>query len=401
MIINYLSSTSTYENSKMSVADAVSIKVFQLFCIMLAFYMTYEQFLLYSKNEDSSSVSYRKFNQEEKDMYPSISVCLHSTKGAILMETDEPGDTNLNEDALTVDEYHKMLVGHEELRNGFNTINFDHMAVDIVNQFIDVSVSYTKQGNEFNPWNRASNNSTMSPFYKSYHDPYFLCITKTLKFVKHQILHYDYLVLNSQKLYHYVSKFDNHTNLFLHVHHPGQLVREFGKQTFQLNRLDFQNAINGTGNYREIHISDLEMVRKRFDGVDPCNDTLENEDHYWLKNVINDVNCVPSFWKEIYLSSQMYQENVSSINSNVPDCNSSIQYANIHKNYLPPNNFDRVTRLYNEPCNRMRLTLNILQKDKKNLNNALILAFNYNIEEYRETLNHRAFGKLWVMFVQK
>ena len=374
----------------------VSTKVFQLFCIVLVMYMSYAQLLEYRKNEDSSSVSYRRFSQEEKDLYPSISICLHSTRGGILDEFSELMNYSTAENIVSyMDEYHKMLIGHEELSQGFKAIDFAHVAVDIVAQFVDISVSFTKQGHELNPWHREPNTTLDSPFYPSYRDPYFSCITKDVAFVKNQILHYDYVVLNARKLYSYVSKFDNDTNIFLHVHHPGQLVREFGKQTFQLNRLDFQNAMNGTNNYREIHISDLEVVRGRFDGIKQCNDTLENEDHYWRKNVIHDVNCIPTYWKEIYTeSSKMYQKNTTSINSNILECNSSTQYDNIHSNYLPPNNFDRVTRLYNEPCNRMRLTLNTLRQDKNDVGNSLILSFNFNIEEYRETLNHRAFGKL-------
>ena len=391
----------TKSKVKMIFVEIVITKIFQLLCIVLVMYMSYEQLLEYLKNEDSSSVSYRKFNQAEKDIYPSISICLHSTQGGIFDETSELKQMFATEDVISsTDEYHKMLIGQKDLSHGFKSSDFDQMTVDIVYQFVDISVSYTKEGREINPWYSVSNTSLDFPFYESYHDPYFNCITKRVEFVRNQILHYDYLVLNARQLYEYVSKFDNDTTLFLHVHHPGQLVREFGKQKFQLNRLDFENAMNGTNNYLEIHISDLEMVRRRFDSVSQCNDTLENEDHHWLMNVIDDVKCIPTYWKEIYLTqSQMNKQNTTLTNPDIPECNSSTQYANIHSNYLPPNNFDRVTRLYKEPCNRMRLTLNFLRQDKKKVGSSLILAFNYNIEEYRETLNHRAFGKILILYI--
>ena len=160
---------------------------------------------------------------------------------------------------------------------------FENHVVDISREFIDMFLSFTKQGERTgSSWFRKEQSKTNPPFYQSYHDPYFCCITKNVKFTKSQILHYDYLVLNAQKLQDFVknvSNYDNTINLFLYVHHPGQLVREFGKHTFQLNWLDFENAINGTENYYEIHMSHVEVVRKRFDGIIQCNATLEDEDN--------------------------------------------------------------------------------------------------------------------------
>ena len=134
-------------------------------------------------------------------------------------------------------------------------------------------------------------------------------------------------------------------------------------------------------------MSHVEVVRKRFDGIIQCNATIDNEDDMWVQNSIKSAKCIPSYWKNVYLSSD-------AIEPNLPECNSSIQYANLHKYYLPPNNFENITKLYQEPCNQMRITLNLLQKDLHSPGSALVLAFNYNTEEYRETLNNRAFGEL-------
>ena len=372
---------------RMSVTQTAYIKLFQFVCIILVVYSIYEQFIEYLKNEDSSSISFRKFNHEKRDLYPIYSICMHSTKGAILKLP--PKDLG-NETRLGMSSFHKMLIGIEELHENFNDIDFENNTVDIFNEFFQMFVSFTKQGKEAVSWpgNQKSKSSHSPPFYRSYNDSYFCCITKDVKFTKSQILHYDYLVLNAQKLYNYmknVSNYDNTTNLFLYVHHPGQLVREFGKQTFQLNQLDFQNAINGTGNYHEIHLSHVEVVRKRFDGIIQCNATLDDEDDMWIQKAISSVKCIPTYWKKT---------SSDTIKPNLPECNCSTQYANLHKHFLPPNNFESTTKLYKEPCNQMRITLNLLQKDLHNPGSALVLAFNYNTEEYRETLNHRAFGEL-------
>ena len=361
-----------------------NIKLFQIFCIGLVIYMTYEQFLQYLKNEDSSSVSFRKFNDEKRDLYPSFSICMHSTEGAIIKKKSE-----FKEDPFESELYHKMLTGKMNLNVSFHGIEFDNIAVDILNEFVDMFVSYTKQGQDLNSWHRHKNSNDTPPFYLSYQDPYFRCITKSIQFVAQQILHYDYLVLNSQDFSNFTSfAKDDSSNLFLYVHHPGQLLKEFGKQSFQLNLLDFQNAMNDTHNYRELHISHVEVIRKRSDGVIPCNEALKDEDRLWIESVIQDVNCIPSYWKGLYFPTREPR-------LDIPECNSSKQYHDIHKHYLPPNSFEAATKLYQKPCNQMKITMNLLQKDIASPDSSLVLAFNYNTEEYRETLSYRAFGKVY------
>ena len=67
----------------------VSVKLFQSICILLVILMSYQQLLQYLRNEDSSSVSFRQFNNDERDVYPSFSICMHSVKGATLKKYPE------------------------------------------------------------------------------------------------------------------------------------------------------------------------------------------------------------------------------------------------------------------------------------------------------------------------
>ena len=53
----------------------ITKKNFQLGCFAITLYMIYKQFKLFVDNEDSSSISYRKFNDEDTDLYPTFSFC--------------------------------------------------------------------------------------------------------------------------------------------------------------------------------------------------------------------------------------------------------------------------------------------------------------------------------------
>ena len=62
----------------MEVIDSVLFITFLSICLGLTFYQTYVQFNEYARNEDSASIEYRKFNQEEKDLYPAYSICFYN-----------------------------------------------------------------------------------------------------------------------------------------------------------------------------------------------------------------------------------------------------------------------------------------------------------------------------------
>ena len=80
-----------------------------------------------------------------------------------------------------IDSYHRMLVGHDAINEEFSKLDFENIAMDVLEEFIDISVSYTKNDGRVNPWIRSINTTGESPFNKSYQDPYFRCITKSEK----------------------------------------------------------------------------------------------------------------------------------------------------------------------------------------------------------------------------
>ena len=53
----------------MKVFENLSIFIFGVICFGFTCYQTYKQFREYIRNEDTASIEYRNFNQEEKDEY--------------------------------------------------------------------------------------------------------------------------------------------------------------------------------------------------------------------------------------------------------------------------------------------------------------------------------------------
>ena len=379
----------------MNVFQLASLKFFQLFCVCLVLYLTYQQFLEYVKNQDSSSVSYRTFNEEEKDVYPTYSICLYSKDGAILNESrnyfkDKGKDG--------VENYHRILQGLNDTTKDFMEVEFDKNVIDILDGFVNLSVSHTRQGEIINEW-QPPMNKELSPFYKSYQDPYFSCITKSSKFLKNQLLDYDYVILNSTNILQYMETSLNNAkdiNMLVYIHYPGQLVKEFGKQILDLRLIDFKKAIDGAmkgtnkDNFRDVHLSHVEVLRKRSDGFATCNENLKNEDHLWLEKVISEIKCIPTYWKglEDQLSLQLNSFSI---------CNSSAYYDYVDLNFLPPNYFENGSRLYSGKgsCTQMRIMLSVSTKESPIASDdqRLIIGFRHARDEYRETINIKKFGK--------
>ena len=62
--------------------------IFSLLCIYLAGYMTLIESLRYVENKDASSFGYKKFRESPRDIYPTFSICLHSTQNNFFLYFD-------------------------------------------------------------------------------------------------------------------------------------------------------------------------------------------------------------------------------------------------------------------------------------------------------------------------
>ena len=131
---------------------------------------------MYIENKDSSSVGYRRFNQEERDIYPAVSICLQSSKGTIFKKTHNLLH-NLGEDGGKI--YQDMLLGYANITNDFTNITYNDVTKNLFEDFVDVYFTMTKQGDVIDTWQPNIDYENL-PFYKSYQDPYLTCMTKNV-----------------------------------------------------------------------------------------------------------------------------------------------------------------------------------------------------------------------------
>ena len=80
----------------MKTFENLSILIFAVICFGLACYETYKQFREYIRNEDTASIEYRNFNLEEKDEYPTFSICFRALQFGENFDSSHPSFTSYN-----------------------------------------------------------------------------------------------------------------------------------------------------------------------------------------------------------------------------------------------------------------------------------------------------------------
>ena len=260
-----------------------------LICLFGTGYMTYLQFTYYLHNEDLASISYPKFNKEEKDEYPTFSICFigFKDKGELF---DEFHDV-FNSTNITRKSYSEYLRGVENYDSAqFSAIKFDDVALDIHEGYLISSWEFYFQDEE----------DQFSPFdmVPTYQDPYRLCISKNISHRENVVQSTDSVELNSSMLY------AGNLSAEVFVHQKGKFLRgmhtEGSRSTFVPNK-KLKNGIS-----RIIDIGQTEILRKRADGKIPCDQDMQDEDEYRIEQIIQSVGCIPTFWTQLAVSTVSY-----------------------------------------------------------------------------------------------
>ena len=285
-----------------SIASFVFNVGFQIGCFTLAGYFIVEQFQVYYRNEDLSYASYKKFNDEPKDLYPLLSFCIYSSvTNALLMEEKMSN--------ITASLYSFMLQGYSNITDEFEKQSWEDITIDFLDDLLLWFHSIIKGNSVKNLWNSLWNSTHEAPFYVSYQDPYYRCFTRKWAYVKNEIFEQEVIEINATKLFA-----NRWRRLSIYFHYQGQLIRQLGKFATVFRKHDFRSDINLFGaDQVSIDLNGVEVVRQRPNSNDPCDQTLLDDDMKFshviiLKSiselerrleVINSITVISCVWRSI------------------------------------------------------------------------------------------------------
>ena len=336
-------------------------------CVCMATYMTYLQFNFYLNNDDLASISYRRFNEEEKDQYPKIALCMvdRTFNGKIFDETHAAFNSNV----VTPSLYKKFLQGLiVNPTFDFSTIQYD----DVVHNIHDGILLKSVSGSSFYmlSWSAEDYPFALKPSF--YQLPIVYCFEKHVSNPKNSRQYWDAIHLNASLLY------NRGLTIFAHVHQKGRLMRN-ALQDIGSGLLpnDYKNGL-----FRLYDINDVEVLRKRSDSNTPCDEKLIDEDEYLIKKILSEVGCIPTFWEK-YVDE-------STLKLTLPRCKKSKEYGMIYyKVIAQTRKIDTNESGYIQPCTQMKIS--VTTRDTVTHSGHLTLQFMYNQNVYKEIVNTRAY----------
>ena len=221
--------------------------LFSLTCFCLVGYMTFLQFQAYIANEDSSVISYKEFDQDSSNAYPTFSICLFGRYGRIFNPHSFPfsgcrypcsnatylmhHSAECKGDCTVFDSNRmwKTMVGSSnnvDVNYNVSAIEFEDMVFQIL-PVITQFKTRTKEGKNIIRIPHHLGKSSKSVFSTTYHDGEYVCYTKEKDTGEDVLLNYDYLEINPRQMLRFLTNYE----LRFFVHQRGELLRKLGTPT--------------------------------------------------------------------------------------------------------------------------------------------------------------------------
>ena len=371
------------ENSKTSQCRKYLKYLFFIICIVLALYMAVLEAERFIKNEDTTTIDFKRYDSSSGNMYPAVTFCFFSRVGEIFDE--EYLRKNFGIDGKAYKDCSMGSCSNEKEFQNITSINFDEVLIKPV-KFIEAISTKMTNVLEKTRWKRKKKSSDL-PMYKTHQSPKDLCYT-LLDDLDHRIFKEEDQIKIDLAYLKTVSKDKiNRLNIEIFTHYHGQFYRD----KTPILRMAI-NDIDETANRLMISLSQVEIIRRRPDANIPCDPNHNSDDDYlWRNATLSLLGCLPSFWKTF--ANEL---------STLPACNSSSQ---LKKFFLQPKHGEvdnlsdldkNITSLYTPPCDEMSLTTSFYNK-KYNVggrrkSKVLAIRVFYPKTAFKEIVNRRAFN---------
>ena len=309
-----------------------------------------------------ASISYRIFNNEEQDEYPTFSICFGEGYGAIFNQSHDL----FKSDNVTRESYYDYLMGRgKDYPTQSTTIEYDDVVLDIHEGYLHVPyglhVPYDVVELDLVPTFRSPNKT---------------CVSKTIvqrKNVKQQV---DSIWIDSSTLY-----VDRVCWVEVYVHKKGQLIRDMATEGYRA--IFFWNAFKN-GAIRQIDIGQVDVLRKRADGKIPCDQDMQDEDEYRVAQIMKSVGCIPTFWRQHAVR--------MGLNQTYPICTNTMDYGKVQTQIS--NIYDNISILditHKFHCTMMMASVTIRDETDLVVPGLLEINLNYHGTSYREIINTEAY----------
>ena len=356
-----------------------------IFYFSVLVYLCCKDIKIYLDNEDSSSISFRKFNASPRDRYPVITLCLYNN-----MYNNE----ELSKHGYSSRQYFSMITGLKNVTidemskiPDFSNVTIRLQEVarfyklrSIKSKFIK-SLESKDKGNSSPGENSLSSNQSdyLSTFYLSYQNPRLVCYSQSEN--TNSLKTEDIIELNRTKLISLYKGFlgastDLRGRIYIYVHYKGQIVRSFGKEVFYVPMRE-----DNINKRIALRFSGMTALRRRPDGKATCNPLSEGDDSRFQDMVMEETKCVPPYWKGLRNYSRNWTTCLSA---------DQLKRAHMYSNHIIAG---QLLSKIDPPCEEFSITSSVNIRDLvESTERFLHLGFQYQSDQYLEIRNLRHFG---------
>ena len=365
-------------------------------CLSIVIYMARKEIARFWENKDTSSVSIKRFNEQndENGKFPTFSICFQY--GNVIFSSNQFQNNVPN---TNMDNVKKKMAKYRNILEGFK--QYDHDLMKKFPSFSSLTIKLKDLISEYEitdeyydvttRWSKSMNDDRKFPFVLSYQTARLICFTledeTSIKMNKMG----DSINFQRSTLKDLEWRNSNNKNpgwIYLYMHAKGQLIRNLDKPIFSLNVVSLNVDKNDFNGIHTVSLVRVDVLKRRQDVKTPCRSYPINEDTEYLRTVVEKVQCVPIYWKALNISG-----------SDVRLCNSTEDYKTLHGVY---NGYNRTPRFWVElkwePCYEMVVSSVV------NMKEAEYFRINMKYQDlgsrYFETVNTRDFGfeNLWSSF---
>jgi len=346
--------------------------------------MTITQMLRYGENRDSSSISYKKWNQTPRDLYPTYSFCF---EGAELIW--HRGKSLFDRFGINAHHYSSHFKGENtgihyqnntQLRENLSRVlkNISRLGFE-QNLFLDSSdivhgLEHVAENiNHTIHYGIGQQGTKMlqPPFEIGFQTPDLICFTRVSNDQHNSVRLHDWFKFHRRTL---EDETFIDTEIKVFIHYPGQLMRSFDNPAFH-SKL---GEITWWRQYL-FRISHATVLRKRPDSNVPCDNELYDDDEKLKQEIIKRVQCIPLYW-----NGSISKERVGFL----PEC----EYSNEHdqlSNLIEK--YKAIMSSYQPPCASLSV-LTTHEKRRPEHQNYTVVKFEYKDRFYQEIENTKEFS---------
>ena len=358
----------------MKVFENLSILIFAVICFGLACYETYKQFREYIRNEDTASIEYRNFNLEEKDQYPTFSICFRSLQFGENFDSNHPSFTSYN---ITPSLYGWYLMGYIDDDPKYDRIVYDDVSATVLHNYVTRFDSWGTNGSHFLSLshNTENENRSETPFSITVQQPlsgdFKTCYSKKISYHKDIIQLVDEIGFNATSLS------QKEFEMMVYIHQKGQAMQALMRTPV----LDIITSdVSKIQQEYEFRIDKVEVLRKRYDSKIRCDESLLDETKRIRTEVMRKVGCLPAYW-------QIF---VDDLPKKLPKCKQN-QYRTIHTEYFKFPALNVVESMYTQPCSIMTLSATHSAGYTEKVESSFEFVFRYDQKYYKAIINNRAY----------